>query len=341
MTTQVTNETSIRPELSQSARAVTARFMRRNGSQIGIVGVFLLVWIYFILAAPETFQSKEIYASLMMSVPLFGIVALPLTMVVIAGEMDLSFPSVMAVGMVAFARVYPETNSLTLSFLACLASGFFVGLLNGLLVVRIGVPSLIATIGTQFFWRGVVNVMTEGHSDTYFETRGMALREALVGQTNGFWEHEMFWMVVVGVVVWVLMNRHSFGAHIYLIGDNEESARLMGVNVDRTKIMTFAIVGLAAAFAGALSALQLSTFFPTLGQGQMMPALSAVFLGGTSVFGGTGTIIGTFVGCYVFGMIKPGLIAIGMTGYYTELVNGSVIVLALTMHTILRRRMMS
>ncbi len=339
MTTQINREIAMRPELSRSPRAVLARFVRRNGSQIGIIGVFLLVWLYFVFAAPETFQSDKIYASLMMSVPLFGIVALPLTMVVIAGEMDLSFPSVMAVGMVAFAQVYPVTNSLLLAFLACLGAGFGAGLLNGLLVVRVGIPSLIATIGTQFFWRGVVNVVSQGHSETYFETRGMPLREALVGETNGFWEHEMFWMVVVGVVCWLLLNRHVFGAHIYLTGDNENSARLMGVNVDRTKIMTFALVGLAAAFAGSLSALQLSTFFPTLGQGQMMPALAAVFLGGTSVFGGTGTIIGTFVGCYVFGMIKPGLIAVGMTGYYTELVNGSVIVLALTMHTIMRRRM--
>lgn len=339
MTTQAQNEIPMRSELSQSTRAVFLRFVRRNGSQVGIIGVFLLVWLYFVLAAPETFQNTKIYASLMMSVPLFGIVALPLTMVVIAGEMDLSFPSVMAVGMVAFSKVYPETDSLAIAFIACLAAGFGAGLLNGLLVVRVGIPSLIATIGTQYFWRGVVNVLTEGHSDTYFETRGMALREALVGETNGFWEHEMFWMVVVAVIAWYLMNRHVFGAHIYLIGDNQDSARLMGINVGRTKILTFALVGLAAAFAGSLSALQLSTFFPTLGQGQMMPALSAVFLGGTSVFGGTGTIIGTFVGCLVFGMIKPGLIAVGMTGYYTELVNGSVIVLALAMHTILRRRM--
>ncbi len=339
MTTQVQDEISMRSELSQSTRAVFLRFIRRNGSQVGIISVFFLVWLYFIFAAPQTFQDTKIYASLMMSVPLFGIVALPLTMVVIAGEMDLSFPSVMAVGMVAFSKVYPETNSLPIAFIACLAAGFGAGLLNGVLVVRVGIPSLIATIGTQYFWRGVVNVLTQGRSYTYFETRGTPLREALVGETNGFWEHEMFWMVVVGLIVWFLMNRHVFGAHIYLIGDNKESARLMGINVGRTKMLTFALVGLAAAFAGSLSALQLSTFFPTLGQGQMMPALSAVFLGGTSVFGGTGTIIGTFVGCFVFGTIKPGLIAVGMTGYYTELVNGSVIVLALTMHTILRRRL--
>lgn len=337
MATQTDSNVQARPALSQSNTAIFFRHVRRNASQIGIIGVFLIMWTYFIFAAPETFQDTKIYASLMMSVPLFGIVAMPLTMVVIAGEIDLSFPSVMAIGMVTFSQVYPETDSLTLAFVACLVAGFLAGLVNGALVVWVGIPSLIATIGTQFFWRGVVNVITEGRSYTYFETREMPLREALVGKTGKLWEHEMFWMIAVAIVVWLLLNRHKFGAHIFLVGDNENSARLMGVNVGRTKMLAFALVGLAAAFAGAISALQLSTFFPTLGQGQMMPALAAVFLGGTSVFGGSGTIVGTFVGAFVFGMIKPGLIAVGMTGYWTELINGSVIVASVAMHTLLRR----
>ncbi len=297
------------------------------------------MWVVFLFAAPETFRSKEIYASLMFSVPLYGIVALPLTMVVIAGEMDLSFGSIMAVGMVGFWYVYDETQSMELAFVASLVTGFLAGLINGLIIVKLGIPSLIATIGTMFFWRGVVQVTIEGSMKTFFELRKANLTDILVGELNGFWEHEVFWMVVVAVIVWFILNRHQFGAHVYLIGDNEASARLMGVNVDRTRILLFAYVGVASAFAGVMSSLQLSTFFPTLGEGQLMPTLSSVFLGGTSVFGGTGTIFGTFIGCFVFGFIKPGLIALGMTGYWTQLINGSVIVASVAMHTWLRRRM--
>lgn len=315
------------------------RFARKNASQLGIFGVLIIMWIVFLFAAPETFRSKEIYASLMFSVPLYGIVALPLTMVVIAGEMDLSFGSIMAVGMVGFWYTYDETQSMELAFVASLATGFMAGLINGLIIVKLGIPSLIATIGTMFFWRGVVQVTIEGSMKTFFELRKANLTEILVGERNGFWEHEVFWMIVVAVIVWFLLNRHQFGAHIYLIGDNEASARLMGVNVDRTRMLIFAYVGLASAFAGVMSSLQLSTFFPTLGEGQLMPTLSSVFLGGTSVFGGTGTIFGTFIGCFVFGFIKPGLIALGMTGYWTQLINGSVIVASVAMHTWLRRRM--
>ncbi|MBN1563386.1 MAG: ABC transporter permease [Anaerolineae bacterium] len=300
--------------------------------------MFIIMVIVFVFTAPETFQSKDIYASLMFSVPLYGIVALPLTMVIIAGEMDLSFGSIMAVGMVGFWYAYDATNSIEIGFLVCLVTGFVAGLINGLIVVGFGVPSLIATIGMMFFWRGVVQVTIEGSMKTFFEARDSTLNSILVGETNGFWEHEMFWMIVVAILVWVILNRHQFGAHVYLIGDNEASARLMGVNVNRTRIMLFASVGLASAFAGAMSSLQLSTFFPTLGDGQLMPTLSSVFLGGTSVFGGTGTIFGTFLGCFVFGFIKPGLVALGLTGYWTQFIQGSVIVASVAMHIFIQRR---
>lgn len=338
MTSHVESSPSARVEPPTASRTAL-RFVRKNASQLGIFGVLVGMWLAFVFAAPQTFQSKEIYASLMFSVPLYGIVALPLTMVIIAGEMDLSFGSVMAVGMVGFWYVYDASQSLELAFAASLATGFLAGLINGIIVVKLGIPSLIATIGTMFFWRGFVQVTIEGSMKTFFETRQMTLNKILVGETRGFWEHEMFWMIVVAIIVWFILNRHQFGAHIYLIGDNEASARLMGVNVDRTRMIVFALVGIASAFAGVMSSLQLSTFFPTLGEGQLMPTLSSVFLGGTSVFGGVGTIFGTFVGCFVFGFIKPGLIALGMTGYWTQLINGSVIVASVAMHTLMRRRM--
>jgi simple sugar transport system permease protein len=337
MTSTVENQPLAQPAPGFSQ--LILRAARKNASQIGIIFVFIIMWIAFIFADPATFQSREIYGSFMFSVPLYGIIALPLTMVVIAGEMDLSFGSVMAVGMVAFTEVYQAWGSLEAAVVACLIAGFLAGLTNGMIVVYLGIPSLIATIGTMFFWRGVVNVTQEGRMATFYEVRDSNVIKLFTGETNGYWEHEIFWMILVAFIVWFVLNRHQFGAHIYLIGDNENSARLMGINVDRTRLLVFAYVGLAAAFAGMLSSMQLNSFFPTLGSAQLMPTLASVFLGGTSVFGGTGTILGTFVGCFVLGMIKPGLIAVGLTGYWTELINGSVIVASVAMHMFLRRRL--
>jgi simple sugar transport system permease protein len=315
------------------------RFGRRYGLQIGIVGVFLAMWTFFIIGAPRTFLAPEIYGAFMSTIPFFAITALPLTMAVVAGEIDLSFGSIMAIGVLVFVNVLERTGNLALAFVLLLVTGFLVGLLNGLIVVRLGIPSLVATIGTQFFWRGVVLVITGGHPASLVPVKGTILRQALVGRLAGYIPAQMIWTIIVAVLVWVLLNRHKFGAHVLLVGDNRDSARLMGVNVDRTRMMVFAIVGLAAAFAGLLASLEVSYFWVTLGEGYLLRTLASVFLGGTSVFGGVGTILGTFIGCFIIGAIEAGTVAIGLAGFWTQLIYGLIIIISVSMHSVVRRRL--
>ena len=316
-----------------------ARFGRRYGLQIGIVCVLLVIWALFIIGAPQTFLAPEIYGAYMSTIPFFAVMALPLTMVIIAGEIDLSFGSIMAIGMLVFVNVFEKTGNLALAFVLCLVMGFLVGLLNGIIVVKLGIPSLVATIGTQFFWRGVVLVVTGGHPASLVPVKGTILYQALVGRLARYVPAQMIWTIIVAVLAWVFLNRHKFGAHVYLVGDNEDSARLMGVNVDRTRMMVFAIVGLAAAFAGLLASLEVNYYWVTLGEGYLLRTLASVFLGGTSVFGGTGTILGTFIGCFIIGTIEAGMVAIGLTGFWTQLIYGLIIVISVSMHSILGRRL--
>jgi simple sugar transport system permease protein len=140
------------------------------------------------------------------------------------------------------------------------------------------------------------------------------------------------------VVIWFVLNRTRFGAHVFLTGDNVESARLMGVNVDRTKIITFTLVGLAAAFAGFVVSTSLLYFWPTMGDGYMLNTLASVFLGGTSVFGGTGTIFGTFIAAFIIAIINPGIVASGWTAYWTQLIYGFIIVVSVVLQAVLRKR---
>ncbi len=313
-------------------------FARTNGLQLGIIGVLILLLLLFIFRAPDTFLKKDIYRALMTSIPYWGVIALPLTMVIIAGDIDLSFISIMAVGMVTFAKVFDRTDSLGVAFAACLAAGFLVGLSNGIIIVRLGIPSLIATIGTQFFWRGVVELLTKGQGRSLVIAKGSILRASLVGKLWGYFPAQVIWMVLIAIAVWILLNRHKFGAHVYLIGDNVNSARLMGVNVDRTRILLFAIVGVAAALGGVIQSMDVWYFWPNLGEGYLMNTLAAVFLGGTSVFGGTGTVLGTFVGAFIIGTIQPGIVAAGWTAYWTKAIYGLIITASVAMHTILRKR---
>lgn len=320
-------------------KASFSSILRKNATQLGIIGVFVAVWLFFIVAAPKTFLSPQIYLAFMSTIPFFGIMALPLTMTIIAGEMDLSFPSVMAIGMVAFVTVFSATGNAFLALLASLATGIGAGLVNGAIVVLIGIPSLVATIGTQFFWRGAVLVLMNGKGASLVELRDTAVYQALVGKTFGYIPNQFIWMVVVAFACWFILNRHKLGAHIYLVGDNENSARLMGVDVRRTRILSFVMVSMAAAFAGVIASLHVSFFWPSLGEGKLLPTLSSVFLGGTSVFGGVGTILGTFLGSYIIGAIEAAIVAIGLTGYWTELIYGLIIIVSVSMHAILRRRM--
>jgi simple sugar transport system permease protein len=327
-----------RPLSPTAGRGSFAKLLRKYALQIAIVVVALLIWAFFVWRAPTTFLAYDIYNSFMLTTPFFGLVAIPLTLVIIAKEIDLSFGSVMAWGMAAFDVVFVATGSVELGFVACLLAGLFAGWLNGYIVVKFGVPSLVATIGTQFFWRGVVLTVTNGQGLGMTAVQNSFLYPLLVGKLFGVIPMQFIWMIIVAVVVWFFLNRHKFGAHTYLVGDNEESARLMGVNAGRIKILAFAIVGLAAAFAGFVVSAQLLFFWPTLGDGYLLNTLASVFLGGTSVFGGTGTVFGTFVASYIIAFINPGIVAAGWTAYLTQMIYGFIIVVSVSLQAIVRRR---
>jgi simple sugar transport system permease protein len=281
----------------------------------------------------------------MSSIPFFAIMAIPLTIVVIAGEMDLSFPSIMAMGMVAFSFVYDKTVfihnatiQVFLAILAALVAGAIIGWINGFIIVRFGIPSLVVTIGTQFFWRGAVLVLTQGANFTLAYIKTTIFYPMLVGKVGGYFPMQMVWLVVITILGWVLLNRHRFGAHIYLIGDNVNSAELMGVNTRRTRIQAFMLIGLISAFAGVVASFYVAYFWPSVGDGYLLNTLASVFLGGTSVFGGTGTILGTFLGAFIIGAIEAATVAVGLTGFWTQLIYGFIIVLSVIMHTYLRKR---
>jgi simple sugar transport system permease protein len=308
---------------------------RRYGLQAGTLAMATVLWIILAVGAPETWLHVDIYSSLMSTVPVTqsGMIALTLTFVVIAREIDLSFGSVMAVGTWVFmASQQPE-----LGLVGGVAAGLIVGLLNGVIIVRFGIPSLVATIGSWFFWAGIVLVGTGAVGGGTDFASGF-VTHLLTGRIGGYVPAEMPWMIGFAILLWILLNRHRFGAHVYLVGDNEESARMMGVRTDRVRIAVFGLMGAAAAFSGIASTLEAHYFWPTVGSGAMLPTVATVFLGGTSIFGGRGTIFGTVVAAFVIGSIEPGTVSLGLTGFYTQVIDGAVIVLALVMQAFVRQR---
>jgi simple sugar transport system permease protein len=313
------------------------RFASTYAGQLGITGAFLLLWVAFLVTAPDTFTHIEIYAAFAATIPLFGIVAMPLTMVVTAGEIDLSFPSTYALGMVGFVLTWEHTGNVPLAIAVCLLIGAAAGLINAFVIVQIGVPALVATIGTLFFFRGLSLVVIGGRNITLIETRPSILFRLFVGELYGI-PMQFFWLLLAAVATWFLLNRHKYGAALYVIGDNIQTAELQGIKTKQVRLILFILVGVAAAFSGILSSLFIVSFFPSVGDGQLLPALAAVFVGGTSVFGGKGTVWGTLLGAFMIGTINAGIVAAGLTGFYTQLIYGAVIVVSVSIHALVQRR---
>jgi simple sugar transport system permease protein len=332
--------TASTPPLSPKERANRTPFMdftQKWAGQIGITIAFLVLWVGFLAMAPDTFGSDLIYKSFGQTIPYFGIIAMMLTMVIVAGDIDLSFPSVMALGMVGFVWVWEATDVVFLGVIAALAVGAAAGLFNGLVITVIGLPSLVVTIGTQFLFRGMTLVLVGGKSYALAATRGDPVRELLVGKPAGI-PMEFIWFLGITILAWVLLNRHRLGGNTYVIGDNEQTARLMGIPIKRTRVTLFVLTGMAAALAGMMMSLQVVNFYPNLGTGLLLPALAAVFVGGTSVFGGRGSVYGTFLGALMIGAIPAGIVAAGLTDFWTQAIYGGIILIAISIHAVLQRR---
>ena len=318
-------------------RVAPPSWLRRYGSQLGIIGVGLTMWLAFVFAAPAVFTNIDIYKAFAQTTPQFGIIALALTFVVITGEIDLSFPSIMALGTAAFCLLAQAGVPWPIALVGAFVVGAICGWINGSLVARLNIPSLVITIGTSFLFRGLELVLMNGTgvpltADLYPELHAL-FREPVFGVPV-----QTLWMVAIAVVLWLLLNRTRFGAHVFLVGDNPTSARLMGVDVVSVKTRAFMLTGVIAVLAGVMTSIYGYYFWPTTGDGFLLNTIASVFLGGTSVFGGTGSIIGSFVASYIIGAINAGIVSAGINAFYTQLCFGLVIVVSVVLQTIIERR---
>ncbi|MGA2545999.1 MAG: ABC transporter permease [Rectinemataceae bacterium] len=314
----------------------TSRFAflgRLEGLPIAMV--LLVLYVVFIFTAPRVFTGYRIYMSFFQTVPPMLVLALGLTFIVTAGEMDLSFPAVVALSGFVFTWVFKTFNSPWIGFVLALASGALVGYINGILVARLRVPSIMATLATQFFWYGVTLLIAGGLQIDIQSVTTTPIHRIFVGRLFGVFPVQALWALGLTVFFWFILNRHTFGEAIIFIGDNAEVARVMGINVEKTRIKLFTMHGVIAAFAGLLLTLEINVFFPTQGSGMLLPVMAAVFIGGTSIAGGLGVMVGTFFGSYIIGSLEAGVVATGIGGYWVQLVEGLVMAASVILNVVL------
>jgi simple sugar transport system permease protein len=179
--------------------------------------------------------------------------------------------------------------------------------------------------------RGLILIITQGKSIALLSLQGSPAYSVFSSQVAGI-PVQIFWALAFVVFSALLYNHHRFGARVKAVGDNPDSAAQMGIDVRRIRIATFMYMGVGAALAGVFSTMINFTWWPTTGEGYLLPTLASVFVGGTPAWGGIGTIVGGALGALIVSFIQTGIISAGLTGFYVQFFNGLIIVLALLGH---------
>ena len=264
-----------------------------------------------------------------------GVIVVGMTLLLVSGGFDLSVGSVLALASTVCALLLIAGLPIWLAICATLILGGFIGLLNGVLITALTINPLVATLGTMSAARGLALVFTEGFSlSTLPPSFGMAGKELILGLPIIVWVMTLF--VLLGDIA---MRHVSFFRQLYFIGDNERAARLSGIAVDRARIMAYAITSLLAALAGILLASRLMSGTPTAGAGLELQVLAAAVIGGASLRGGEGTVIGAFFGAVFVALINNAMTMLAVSIYWQMIVTGVVLILAVGIDMLSRRRM--
>ena len=264
-----------------------------------------------------------------------ALVALPMTFIIITGGIDLSVGSIMGLSAIVLGYSWKNLGvPLELAIAIAIAAGMLAGFLNGLLIVRVRVPPLIMTLATLALYRGLAEGISQARS-----VRGYPEWFFQMGQGEILGVPSQLWILLVAVIAfWVVLERTTFGRALYAIGHNEAAARFSGIAVDRIKLTIYTLSGAMAGLAGFIFVSRVSTTRSDMGTGLELDVISAVVLGGTSIFGGVGTIAGTVLGFTLIQFLKNGLALMGVKGDATIVVIGSVLIGSILITNLLQSR---
>ena len=287
----------------------------------------LLVIAFFSVMVPNFLTASNLLI-MTQHVAITGLLAIGMTLVILTSGIDLSVGSLLALtGAVAASIVGFEVNALV-AVAAALALGAAVGACTGVIVAKGKVQAFIATLVMMLLLRGVTMVYTNGSPvNTGFTDVADTFGWFGIGRPLGV-PTPIWIMAIVFIAAWYMLHHTRLGRYIYALGGNEAATRLSGISVDKVKIIVYSLCGLLAALAGVIEVARLSSAQPTAGTGYELDAIAAVVLGGTSLAGGKGRIVGTLIGALILGFLNNGLNLLGVSSYYQMIVKAVVILLA-------------
>jgi ribose transport system permease protein len=287
--------------------------------------IFLIVVVSFL--NPNFFTVDNIL-NILRQTSVNAIIAVGMTLVILTAGIDLSVGSVLALCGAFAASLIAMEVPILIAVPTALLAGAALGAISGIIIAKGKVQAFIATLVTMTLLRGVTMVYTDGRPiSTGFTDTADAFAWFGTGYALGI-PVPVWIMVVVFASVWYLLNHTRFGRYVYALGGNESATRLSGINVDKVKIGVYAICGLLAALAGIIVTSRLSSAQPTAGMGYELDAIAAVVLGGTSLMGGKGRIMGTLIGALIIGFLNNALNLLDVSSYYQMIAKAVVILLA-------------
>ena len=289
-----------------------------------LIALVLLVVVIGVIS-PE-FRILSNFLSLLRQSSINGFIAFGMTCVILTGGIDLSVGSVLALSTALCAGFITNGVPVGLAMVLALIIGTALGAVSGLLVTKGRLQPFIATLITMTVYRGATMIFMDGKP---ISNLGDSFTLKVVGKGN-FYHIPIpaITFVVMFLIFMFVLEKTTFGRRVYATGSNEQSAKLAGINVNRTKLITYAISGCMSALSGLILLSRLSSAQPTLGSGYELDAIAAVALGGTSMNGGRGRVWGTFVGILIIAVLNNGLNILGVSSYYQDVVKGIVILIA-------------
>jgi len=302
---------------------------------------FILLLILALLVNPSFFRWSNV-TNMFVQAATTGIIALGMSMVISAGQIDISVGAQVALISGLGIVVLNKTNSILLMLLFSLVIGSIIGTLNGLLVAKGRMPAMIATLAMLSICRSIINQIGQGGPFTVSEKNFDSFRQIAAGSIGGGSfkiPYPMIMFIVMSLLFGLIMSRTKFGKHIYAVGSNSVSAKLTGVNVDKVKILVFTVTGLLCGFSAWIYASRvMAVAAASAGNLYEMEAIAAVAIGGTSMTGGRGKIIGTFLGALMFKIINNILTMANVPTFLNGGISGIIIILAVLLQNIQGRK---
>jgi ribose/xylose/arabinose/galactoside ABC-type transport system permease subunit len=336
MTTTSTDTTAARPlRPAAQPKMSWGAVLSTLGPLLGLV----LVFCTFAILRPRTFLTTSNYEVMLLQTAVVGIAALGMTLVIISGGIDLSVGSNIAMVTVVVALLLRNGASPLLAAMGGVAAAGVWGVVIGLMVTQLRLPPFIATLGLWGAVRGVAKGMADQRVVSAPETWLNSLLVSLGPDQRWMLVPPGVWlMIVLSIVVWAILRYTRFGRHIFAVGSNEQTARLCGVNVARTKILIYLTAGALAGVAGVLQFSYLGLGDPTTANGLELNIIAAVVIGGASLSGGQGTVLGTITGALLMTIVATGSTKMGWENWRQEIITGGIIILASAVDQLRQRR---